>query len=93
MAGLLAGGINLHLIHHLFPHWNHRHYPELAQIAAVAARYDYQYLSLTQLLSAQRRFLHQLGKRDNAACSPFRIFVIVLRFTRHLYLPQPAVSS
>lgn len=65
--GFWLGGMNLHLTHHLFPHWSHRHYPALAQIVAeVAARYgyDYQCLSLTQLLSAQRRFLHQLGKEE-----------------------------
>jgi linoleoyl-CoA desaturase len=65
--GYWLGGINLHLTHHLFPHWSHRHYPVLAvMIAQVAARYgyDYQCLNLTQLLSSQQQFLQQLGEED-----------------------------
>lgn len=56
--------MNLHLTHHLFPHWCHRHYPVLAGIiATVAARYgyDYQCLTLRQLLNSQQQFLQLLG--------------------------------
>lgn len=61
------GGLNLHLTHHLFPHWNHRHYPALAAIIARTAAlygYDYQCLNLRQLLSSQQQFLQQLGQQD-----------------------------
>lgn len=63
--GYWLGGANLHLTHHLFPHWSHRHYPALAQIIAdVATRYglDYRCLDLKTLLKMQQRFLGTMGK-------------------------------
>ncbi|CNF41135.1 fatty acid desaturase family protein [Yersinia similis] len=62
--GYWLGGANLHLTHHLFPHWNHRHYPALSQIiSAVAARFamDYQNLSLREVLYLQHCFLREMG--------------------------------
>lgn len=62
--GYWLGGANLHLTHHLFPHWNHRHYPELSQlIAGVAAQFgmDYKNLSVSELLHFQYRFLKEMG--------------------------------
>lgn len=63
-VGYWLGGANLHLTHHLFPHWNHRHYPELSQlIADVAAQFDldYQNLSVSELLHFQYRYLKEMG--------------------------------
>ncbi|AHG22111.1 linoleoyl-CoA desaturase [Chania multitudinisentens RB-25] len=64
--GYWLGGANLHLTHHLFPHWSHRHYPALARIIAdVAAQYglDYQCLDLKTLLVLQQRFLAAMGRK------------------------------
>ncbi|MBE1043055.1 fatty acid desaturase, partial [Escherichia coli] len=47
--GYWLGGANLHLTHHLFPHWSHRHYPALSRIIGeVAPRFgiDYRLLEL-----------------------------------------------
>lgn len=65
-VGYWLGGANLHLTHHLFPHWSHRHYPALAKIIAeVAAQHglDYQCLDLKTLLQMQQRFLGAMGKQ------------------------------
>ena len=62
--GYWLGGANLHLTHHLFPNWNHRHYPALSQLIAEAAErfgMDYQNLSLTELLHLQHLFLKDMG--------------------------------
>jgi linoleoyl-CoA desaturase len=64
--GYWLGGANLHLTHHLFPYWSHRHYPALANIInEVAAQQglDYQCLSIKTLLSMQQRFLGAMGKK------------------------------
>lgn len=64
--GYWLGGINLHLTHHLFPHWNHRHYPALSRIIEGVAKregLDYQRLSLSDLLSLQQQFLRRMGER------------------------------
>ncbi|MDR2875199.1 MAG: fatty acid desaturase [Methylobacillus sp.] len=65
MGGLL-GGLNLHLTHHLFPHFHHRHYPALAKIVGqVAARHGlpYRCLSYRELLRAQQHFLESMGQK------------------------------
>lgn len=31
-VGYWQGGANLHLTHHLFPHWNHRHYRRISKL-------------------------------------------------------------
>lgn len=62
--GYWLGGANLHLTHHLFPNWHHRHYPALSQlIAQVATQFniDYQKISLVELLQLQQQFLKQMG--------------------------------
>lgn len=63
--GYWLGGINLHLTHHLFPHWHHRHYPALCRIIADIAQQqgmDYSVLTLRDLLSLQQHFLRQMGQ-------------------------------
>ncbi|MFT0211957.1 acyl-CoA desaturase [Pseudomonas sp. F1_0610] len=63
------GGLNLHLTHHLFPNWNHRHYPALSRLIAEVAKkhaaVDYQCVPLKQLFSDQQRFLKAMGKNPN----------------------------
>jgi linoleoyl-CoA desaturase len=50
---LLFGGFNHHVIHHLFPHICHVHYPQLTPILIeVAEKYNYPYRSKKYLLSA-----------------------------------------
>ncbi|WP_019448749.1 acyl-CoA desaturase [Cupriavidus sp. BIS7] len=63
--GYWLGGLNLHLTHHLFPTYSHRHYPALAaEIANVARRHNIRYrvLSYSQLLIAQQNFLRAMGR-------------------------------
>lgn len=67
--GYWLGGLNLHLTHHLFPHWNHRHYHDLSQVIEAIAReegLDYQRLSLRDLLKLQQRFLTRMGEKPEA---------------------------
>jgi linoleoyl-CoA desaturase len=62
----LLGGLNLHLTHHLFPSYGHRHYAELARIVERTAQrhgMPYRCLSHFELLSAQQRFLRSMGQR------------------------------
>ncbi|MEB3766851.1 acyl-CoA desaturase [Acinetobacter sp. MD2] len=62
----LFGGLNLHLTHHLFPNWNHRHYAELAKIVAQLAQehgYDYRCIGYKELLKEQKTFLTRMGQK------------------------------
>lgn len=64
--GYWLGGANLHLTHHLFPNWSHRHYQALSRIIGeVAPRYgiDYRLLELEELLHLQQRFLKAMGRK------------------------------
>lgn len=61
----LTGGLNYHLTHHLFPGWNHRHYPALAAaLAEVAQRHGmaYRCIGYRELLAQQQRFLRRMGQ-------------------------------
>ena len=63
--GYWLGGLNLHLTHHLFPTWNHRHYPALARIIAeLAPRHDltYREIGYLQLHASQQQFLKAMGQ-------------------------------
>lgn len=65
--GYWLGGINLHLTHHLFPHWHHRHYPALSRIIAQIASQqglDYQLLTLADLLRLQQQFYGEWGEAE-----------------------------
>ena len=60
----LVGGLNYHLTHHLFPGWNHRHYPALAElIAQLATQHGLHYrrISYRELLGQQQMFLRRMG--------------------------------
>ncbi|MER3382721.1 fatty acid desaturase family protein [Pectobacterium aroidearum] len=60
-----TGGLHLHLTHHLFPGWHHRHYPALAAILRrLAAEHgmDYRCITYRELLASQRRFLKSMGE-------------------------------
>lgn len=62
--GYWLGQLNMHLTHHIFPNWNHRHYPALSKIIAdVAPHYgiDYQCITLKAILVEQQRFLKKMG--------------------------------
>jgi linoleoyl-CoA desaturase len=62
--GYWIGGANLHLTHHLFPHWSHRHYPALSQIIGeIAPRFglNYQCIGAGEMLRLQQRFLSAMG--------------------------------
>ncbi len=72
--GYWLGGLNLHLTHHLFPHWNHRHYPALSLIVEeIATRegMEFRRLSFSDLMTRQQQFLKRMGKRPaNAGDEP-----------------------
>lgn len=68
--GHFTGGLNLHLTHHLFPGWHHRHYPALAQILARLARehgMNYRCISYRELLRLQQTFLRRMGQSEEGA--------------------------
>ncbi|AFI92643.1 acyl-CoA desaturase [Pectobacterium parmentieri] len=68
-----TGGLHLHLTHHLFPGWHHRHYPALAAILRrVAAEHGMNYRCITyrELLSSQRRFLKSMGEGNDRRTAP-----------------------
>lgn len=62
----LLGGVNLHLTHHLFPGWSHRHYPALQEIIERLAK-DYQLpyrrISYVQLLLEQQKFIRKMAEK------------------------------
>lgn len=61
----LFGGINLHLTHHLFPSWSHRHYPALRLIVEqLSIKYNLPYhcLTYTEIMKQQRIFIKEMGK-------------------------------
>ncbi|HOI67940.1 MAG TPA: fatty acid desaturase, partial [Thiomonas arsenitoxydans] len=62
------GGLNLHLTHHLFPDWSHRHYPALADLIAHLApehSIPYQRPGLRGFLREQQAFLRRMGARPD----------------------------
>lgn len=64
--GYWLGGLNLHLTHHLFPTYHHRHYPALAALVAQAAAQHgvaYRTLSYTELIAKQQLFLRTMGTK------------------------------
>ncbi|MBI0549653.1 fatty acid desaturase family protein [Pectobacterium parmentieri] len=68
-----TGGLHLHLTHHLFPGWHHRHYPALAAILRrVATEHGMNYRCITyrELLSSQRRFLKSMGEGHDRRTVP-----------------------
>jgi len=65
--GAWLGGLHLHLTHHLYPSYSHRHYAALApEVRTVAARHGlpYRCLDHRQLLAAQQRFLRAMGRGE-----------------------------
>lgn len=61
------GGMNMHLTHHVFPGWSHRHYPALGRIVAqVAADHDLDHATtgFRGLVSGQQHFLARLGRGE-----------------------------
>ncbi|MTD28382.1 acyl-CoA desaturase [Erwinia sorbitola] len=67
--GYFTGGLNLHLTHHLFPGWHHRHYPALAVILARLASehgMNYRCISYRELLRRQQAFLRRMGQPQEA---------------------------
>ncbi|AVG17404.1 acyl-CoA desaturase [Chromobacterium vaccinii] len=64
--GHLLGGLHLHLTHHLFPAYSHRHYPALARIVKEQARrhgLPYRCIGYQGLWRAQQNFLRGMGRR------------------------------
>lgn len=64
----LLGGVNLHLTHHLFPSWSHRHYPALQVIIErLAKQYQFPYrkISYRELFLQQQRFIRKMAEKPH----------------------------
>lgn len=62
----LFGGLNLHLTHHLFPGWSHRHYPALAIIVEQLSKkhqLPYRNLSYREIMTQQQQFIQEMGQK------------------------------
>ena len=62
------GGINTHVVHHMFPSVNHIHYYELTKLVKeTAEEYDLRYVNKTlgTVMRDHLMFLRELGLRDN----------------------------
>ncbi len=68
LVSWLLGGINVHVIHHLYPRICHTHYKELAPIVqATAEEYGLTYQTIPtfrQAVVSHYRLLKELGKKD-----------------------------
>nr|WP_199066542.1 acyl-CoA desaturase [Chromobacterium sp. ASV5] len=66
VLGHLFGGLHLHLTHHLFPTYSHRHYPALTRIVEEQATIHglpYRCISYSELWQAQQSFLQAMGRK------------------------------
>lgn len=64
----ITGGLNTHVVHHLFPSINHIHYYRLTKlIKKTAAEYNvlYRNYSLAKIFREHLRFLKALGRTNN----------------------------
>lgn len=65
VANFICGGLNHHVIHHIFPHIAHTHYPKLTRIVReTAAEFGVDYREnryMTQAISHHLKLLKQLG--------------------------------
>jgi linoleoyl-CoA desaturase len=68
-----TGGLNTHVVHHLFPTINHIHYFQLTKIVRQTAaefHFPYRNYSLAKVLIEHLRFLRHLGNTDNPTHNP-----------------------
>ena len=68
IGSYLMGGINIHVIHHIFPHINHVHYQKVTPILIQCAeeygiKYN-EFKTFSQALRAHMRMLKLLGQKD-----------------------------
>lgn len=64
----ITGGLNTHVVHHLFPSINHIHYYPLTKIIRqTALEYDFPYknYSLAKIFKEHLLFLKELGSKNN----------------------------
>jgi linoleoyl-CoA desaturase len=64
----ITGGLNTHVIHHLFPSINHIHYYQLTKILKkTSLEFNFPYInySLSKVMIEHTRFLKALGKKNN----------------------------
>ncbi|MBK8704336.1 MAG: acyl-CoA desaturase [Saprospiraceae bacterium] len=64
----VSGGLNTHVVHHLFPSINHIHYYSLTKIikyTALEYNFTYRNYSLVGVFKDHLRFLKKLGRMDN----------------------------
>ena len=67
LAAFIAGGVNAHAAHHLFPSLSHVHYRELSAIIRQTARefgVRYNETTLTKMLASHFRFLRSLSRDE-----------------------------
>jgi linoleoyl-CoA desaturase len=63
-----CGGLNTHVVHHLFPSVNHIHYYNLTRIIKeTASEYDFPYKNYSpiRVFTEHLYFLKKLGRIDN----------------------------
>ncbi|ALB63050.1 Linoleoyl-CoA desaturase [Cronobacter condimenti 1330] len=75
LLGYWLGGLNLHLTHHLFPAWSHRHFAALSVIIdEVASQHSLEYrrVSVGDLLRLQRGHLKRMGKGTESTATDER---------------------
>lgn len=61
------GGLNLHLTHHIYPGFSHRHYQKLTKIIQdITQQYniDYQEITVSELFIYQQKFLKEMGRNN-----------------------------
>jgi len=68
LVNWITGGLNTHVVHHLYPSVNHIHYFHLTRIIKqTASEYNFPYrnYSLVRVFTEHLRFLKMLGSTDN----------------------------
>jgi linoleoyl-CoA desaturase len=67
IANFFFGGLNTHLVHHLFPRICHTHYVELSELLRKTAKefnYDYREVTVIQAIASHFRLLKRMGREE-----------------------------
>lgn len=67
LANFFFGGLNTHLVHHLFPRICHTHYIELSELVRkTALEFDYEYreVTMSQAIASHFRLLKRMGSKE-----------------------------
>lgn len=67
IANFFFGGLNTHLVHHLFPRICHTHYIALSEVlrkTALEFEYDYREVTMSQAIASHFRLLKRMGRKE-----------------------------